>query len=56
MVNKKPTKRLEFPRVEVVEETQEPLLHLLDVGHVGQEGVLDDGCPRTAGDGASFSR
>lgn len=29
--------------MEVVEEAQQAVLHLLDVGHVSQEGVLDDG-------------
>lgn len=36
------TKRLEFPRVEVVEEAEQAVLHLLHVGHVRQEGVLHD--------------
>lgn len=29
--------------MEVVEEAQQAVLHLLDIGHVSQEGVLDDG-------------
>lgn len=28
--------------MKVVEEAEQPVLHLLHVGHVGQEGVLDD--------------
>lgn len=38
------TERLQFPWVEVVEKAQQAVLHLLDVRHVGQEGVLDDRC------------
>lgn len=36
------TECLEFPRVEVVKEAEQAVLHLLHVGHVRQEGVLDD--------------
>lgn len=37
------TECLEFSRVEVIQKAEEPPLHLLDIGDVGEEGVLDRG-------------
>ena len=37
------TKRLEFSRMEVIQKAEEPPLHLLDIGDIGEKGVLDRG-------------
>lgn len=37
------TERLQLSRVEIVQQTEEAALHLLDIGDVREEGVLDGG-------------
>ena len=40
-----PTERLQLSWGEAAEQSQQASLHLLDLGHVRQGGVLDDGGP-----------
>lgn len=43
------TKGLQLARVEVAEQAEQPALHLTDVGHLGEEAVLQWGPPRCPG-------